>query len=497
MSASAASRERALSRSASTNMAFGGALSLARLLSGLVRIKVVALSLGVAGVGVFSLLQQVSLTGIAIVSVGLAVPIINLGRPSIASGAMDQAGAVAGTALAMVAINAFLLLVAAAIAGAAFFGQIGIGTLDPFLLWPVAVAIVIGAFSSSFWEGMSFLSDRFDIYVRVGIFAAIADMIVTATCAWLFGLRGAIMAMPASAAALVGAYAFLLSRDVIARQVLRHLSVDFGQLPRLIAYSAMMFGTAALTNLGLTAMRARVLLEAGAQANGYLQTATSMSAYILAFVTTGFWGHMHARAAAEGDTPAIRAELHQALRLGLLIAFSGCGAAAVLAPWLIPLFYSGQFSGGVELMVAYMPGELCFQFLFVLTAYQLTISRRRRYLGWSVGYIVLLAGIGFLAIPRFGAAGYVAAHIGSSALMLGVAVATCWRSGQLKLSLLALAAAFITILAAICGGLFYLHERGEAGLVTLIALVPFAVTGALAVAELLGARRWRLDRRAA
>jgi hypothetical protein len=126
----------------------------------------------------------------------------------------------------MVAINAFLLLVAAAIAGAAFFGQIGIGTLDPFLLWPVAVAIVIGAFSSSFWEGMSLLSDRFDIYVRVGIFAAIADMIVTATCAWLFGLRGAIMAMPASAAALVGAYAFLLSRDVIARQVLRHLSVD-------------------------------------------------------------------------------------------------------------------------------------------------------------------------------------------------------------------------------------------------------------------------------
>jgi PST family polysaccharide transporter len=492
MSASAASREPTLSRSASTNMAFGGALSLARLLSGLVRIKVVALSLGVAGIGIFSLLQQVSLTGIAIVSVGLAVPIINLGRPSIAAGDMDQAGAVAGTALAMVAINACLLLIAVAIAGAALFAQIGVGSLDPLLLWPVALAIVIGALSSSFWEGMSFLSDRFDVYVRVGIFAALADMVVTATSAWLFGLRGAIMAMPASAVALVAAYAFLLSRDAIARQVLRHLSVDFGQLPRLLAYSAMMFGTAALTNLGLTAMRARVLVDAGAHANGYLQTATSMSAYILAFVTTGFWGHMHARAAAEGDTPAIRAELHQALRLGLLIAFSGCGAAAVLAPWLIPLFYSGQFSGGVELMIAYMPGELCFQFLFVLTAYQLTISRRRRYLGWSVGYIALLAGIGFLAIPRFGAPGYVGAHIAAAALMLAVAAASCWRSGQLRPSLLGFAGGLIAILALVCAGLLYFDERGAGGPLTVVALIPFAATGMLALLELLGARGRKL-----
>jgi PST family polysaccharide transporter len=489
-----------MSRSAGQNMATGGMLSLARLLSGLVRIKIVALSLGVAGVGVFSLLQQVNLTGIAIVSMGLAVPIINLGRPSVASGEMAEAGAVAGTALAMVAINAFLLLAVAAIAGFALFRQMGIGSLDPLLVWPVALAIVIAAFSGAFCDGLSFLSDRFDIYVRVGIVAAFADMLVTGAAAWLYGLRGAIIAMPASAIVMTGVYALLLARDTTARQVVRALSIDFGQLPRLLAYSAMMFGTAALTNFGLTAMRARVLVEAGAQANGYLQTATSISAYILAFVTTGFWGHMHARAAAEGDSPEIRAELHHALRLGLLIAFTGCGSAAVLAPWLIPLFYSGAFGGGIGLMIAYMPGELCFQFLFVLTAYQLTISRRRRYLAWSVGYIVLLAASALIAIPRFGAPGYVGAHVAASAIMLVVAVTSCWRSGQLKPSLLALAAGLIATLLAVSAALLYLHGRGEAGVVTLVALLPFAVTGVIAGLELLGAERfagrWKLIRRA-
>jgi PST family polysaccharide transporter len=478
-------------------MTRGGVLSLARLLSGLVRIKIVALSLGVAGIGVFSLLQQVNMTGLAIVSMGLAVPIINLGRPSIASGDIEKAGAVAGTALVMIAINACLLLVAALAAGGLLFREIGIGTLDPMLLWPVVLAIVIGAVSGSFWEGLSFLSDRFDIYVRVGIFAAIADMVVTGLCAWLFGLRGAIIAMPASVIALLGGYAFLLSRDAVARKVLRNLSVDFGQLPRVLTYSAMMFGTGVVTNLGLTATRAKVLVEAGAGANGYLQTATSMAAYVLAFVTTGFWGHLHARAAAEGDSPEVRAELHKALRLGLLISFSGCGAAAVLAPWLIPLFYSGQFKGGIELMVAYMPGELCFQFLFVFTAYQLTISRRRRYLGWSLGYIVLLAATGAIAIPRFGAPGYVGAHIAASALMLAVAAASCWRSGQLRPSLLAFAGGLILVLAAVCTGLLYLNARGIAGPITLVAVIPFAIAGAFALLELLGARGWDFRRKPA
>src|SRR5207253_9964242 len=113
------------------------------------------------------------------------------------------------------------------------------------------------------------------------------------------------------------------------------------------------------------------------------QTVTSLAAYMLAFVTTGFWGHLHARAAAEGDTPQIRTELHQALRLGLLISFTGCGTAVVLADYLIPLFFAPQFIAATPLMIAYMPGEFCYQFLYLLTSYQLTISRRRRYLAWN------------------------------------------------------------------------------------------------------------------
>lgn len=470
-------------------MAWGGALSAARLLSGLIRIKVVALALGVSGVGIFSLLLQLNLTGVAIVSMSLAVPIINLGRPSVAEGRFATAGAIAGTALAMVIANALLLIFAAAWFGTDLFQAAGVGQLDPVLVWPVALSIVIAAFGTSIGEGMSYLSDRFDAYVWVGIAAAVADMAATATAAWLYGLRGAIFAMPVSSVVLVGAYALLVGRDRTARQVLRNFSVSLSRLPSLLTYSAMMFATIALTNIGLTFTRAKLLVDAGAQANGYLQTATAISAYILAFVTTGFWGHLHARAAAAGDSPEIRAEFGQALRLGALISFTGCGTAVVLARYLIPLFYSGQFSRAEELIIAYMPGELCYQLLFLLTAYQLTISRRRRYFAWSVGYVLLLTAVGYLAIPRFGALGYVGAHVSAAVLVLCATAAICWRTGQVRASFVSLAVVLVGLMALLSAGSFYLLNHPEAEAWRLIGLVPVGVTAAIAGRELLGRAR--------
>ena len=115
-------------------MAWGGTLSFARLVAELIRVKVVALALGVGGVGIFSLLQQVNLTGISLVTMSLAVPIINLGRPWVKDGTPEAAGRIAGTALALVALNALVLILVAAVAGGDVFRHIGTGPLEPLLL---------------------------------------------------------------------------------------------------------------------------------------------------------------------------------------------------------------------------------------------------------------------------------------------------------------------------------------------------------------------------
>lgn len=464
----------------------GGLLSLTRLLTGVVRVKVIALALGVEGVGVYAILLQVYLTGVAAVSMSLAVPIINLGRPKLVAGQISEAGSVAGTALAVVGVNALLLLLLAAAFGEALLAQLGVGASAHGLFWPIAIAIVIGACSGAFWEGMSYLCDRFDIYVRVGMIGAVADMLLVAGAAAAFGLKGAVFALPVGTAVMFGAYAMFIGRDPVARQLLRNLSAKVGLLPQLFAYSAMMFATVALTNAGLTYLRSRVLIEAGATANGYLQTVTSLASYLLAFVMTGFWGHLHAHAAAEGDTPAVRAELAKSLNLGLLISFTGCGAAAVLAPLIIPLFYSHEFSPAADQLIAYLPGELCFQLLSMLIAYQLTVSLRRVYLALNLGYIALLVAVGTLLIPSIGGFGYVAAHIAASLVMLGAAGLVGWRSGQVTTRFLATAAVMVITLGMVCAALLYGRQVGYSPAYLLPALLPFAVSGCAVLVRLFG-----------
>ena len=477
-----------MSGSVGTTMASGGLLSLVRLGTGVVRVKILALALGASGVGIYSILLQVYLTALPLVSMGLAIPIINLGRRHVVSGDYTEAGSIAGTALAFVAFNGVLVAIAGALFGPALFAELGVATAAKGLVWPVFIATLFGALSGSFWEGLSYLCDRFDAYVRVGIITAVGEMLFVALAAWFYGLRGAIVAMPIGPLVMFAAYWLTLRSDANARQVLKALSIRISHLPSLLAYSAMMFGAGALINIGVTYLRSRVLVETGAATNGYLQVATSMSAYILSFVTTGFYGHLHARAAASGDTAEVRAELDKALRLGLLIAFSGCGAAAVLADFLIPLFYSGEFRPAVQVLTAYMPGELCYQLLLLLMGYQLTVNHRRRYLAWGVGYVGVLTAVGLMAIPDFGAFGYVAAHTLAAFLMLSIALSICWQTGQVRSSLLIRAAIQMILLATISALLIYFRLRGPVGVVMLLGLVPITIAAAMAAKDLLGDR---------
>ena len=474
------------SRSAAASMAWGGTLSLTRLITGLIRVKVLALALGVSGVGIYALMLQLYLTGVAVTSMSLAVPIINLGRRPVVVGDSHEAGSIAGTALAMVLANCFVLTIFARLFGNDVLLQLGVGPEGRGSLLPLMVAIIFGALSGAFWEGLSYLCDRFDAYVKVGIISAMADMLFISAAALAFGLRGAIFALPLGPVALFLSYSLIVGRDATARSVLRSLSFNAAQLPRLFAYSAMMFIAVATTQIGLTFLRSRVLVEAGAAANGYLQTATSLAAYILAFVMTGFWGHLHAQAAAAGDTVAVRAELDSALRLGLLIGFTGCGAAAVLADFLIPLFYSGEFKPAAELLTAYMPGELCFQLLSMLIAYQLTVSLRRAYVALSLGYILLLVGAGGVLIPMFGAMGYAVAHNIAALSILVVAVLFAWKRGQVGGSFVWIAALLVIALGAIVFPLLVARTFGYSGWVLVPAILPFGISGYFALTKLWG-----------
>ncbi len=415
-----------MKRLALRNMLSGGALSAVRLVMGVAKVKIVALWLGVEGVGHFSLLAQIATTGTALVSMSLAIPLINLGRPHVAAEDYRAGGTVAGTVAAVLLINALLVTLVWAIAGSWLLNILGAELQPAALRWPILLAILFGALAGGFWEGMAFLIDRFDVYVRANILSAVLDAVAIGGAAWAFGIEGAILALPVAPLILLLGYAIQIGPNQVARKVLGALRPQWALLRPIFGYCALMVGTISATNIVQTWLRGQVLTLDGSAANGYLQVATALSSYLLSFVMTGFWGHLHARAAAEGDTAEVRTELRKSIRLGLAISFAGCLAAIVLAPLVVALFYAPSFAAATHLLRPYLVGEFAFQAFSMIVAYQLTIGRRRRYAVLNGVYIAALALGGIWLIPLLGASGYVIAHIAAASLAglggLGIAL---------------------------------------------------------------------------
>ena len=361
------------------------------------------------------------------------MPIINLGRPKLAAGHVREAGSIAGTALAVVGTNILLMLLLAAAFGQPLLISCGVGHETRGLVWPIAIAIAIGAISGAFWEGVSFLIDRFDTYVRAGIIAAVGDMLLVAGGAAAFRPAwGGVGNGRRDARPFCGLCAADRARFPCTRVAWQ--SVGEVQVAPAVVH---LFGDD-VRNRRSHQCRADILQVPRPGRGGSKRQRLSSDGHQSFGLRAGLCddrllGASAPSAAAHGDTPEVRRELSRSLHLGLLISFTGCGVAAVTAPVIISIFYSRAFADAASLLVAYMPGELCFQLFSMLVAYQLTVSLRRNYLGLNLGYIALLVGAGIALIPSLGGGGYVAAHVAASFVMAIAALFIAANRGQIEL----------------------------------------------------------------
>lgn len=433
-------------------LAQGSSLSLVKLVAGLFKIKVLALLLGVEGLGLLSLGLQFQATAVALVSMSLAVGVINLGRPLLVEDDAKAAGAVLGTALALVAVSAVSFLIVFALFHQAIVGS-GLGKLQATgtgLIWPLALAAVVVSFANVLWEGLSFLVDRFDIYVRTNMTGALSDALLFAGGAWLFGLKGALFASLISSLVLFLVYTLFSAKSPVARKILAHLSVTGLWVRPLFSYSVLMLASAATGLAALFLARAHLTSVAGEAANGYLQVATALAAYLLPFVMTGVWGHLHPAAAASGDTGEARVELRRTLTTSMRLAAAACVSVVIGAPVLVQLVYTRAFLEAWQYFSVYFIGELFFMFISVLGVYLLAVGNKRAYFfGYILYHGILLAGV-WIAAGVFGTWSYVVSHVAAAALVAAIAIGYGLRSGMLNMATLRPVGAYVLTAAIVC-----------------------------------------------
>jgi PST family polysaccharide transporter len=157
--------------------------------------------------------------------------------------------------------------------------------------------------------------------------------------------------------------------------------------------------------LGQLLVRALVQRELGAGALGQFQAAWLISMTYIGFVLGAMATDYYPRlTAAIGDRRAANRLVNEQAEVALLLATPAFVALLGLAPWVVALLYTGEFSGAVGILRWQVPGDVlkvaCWPLSFVLLAG----GAGRAYLATEVLAYAVFVAVTWVGLPLIGVA---------------------------------------------------------------------------------------------
>jgi FkbM family methyltransferase len=406
----------------------GGALSVVKLLTGFFRSKYVALSVGLAGVGLISQGTQLQLLLCTLGTLGISTAIVNVyNDPKLTAVEKEQC---LRTALTVQLGSAFAWLVFSLwkLHGIATFSGASSGEARLFI--PVLLSLPMMVAVVGYLDPILIATGRYKDWVRVSIVSGILGFVSFMILVGTLGISGAFYGLLSTPAISMVCY-------LIVFRGLQKKSTTGPLFPGLFrfGFSLKMFRTflkisfvtllpAALSYFLMLALRGKLVSLLGAEANGLQQVPFAITAYLTPFLTNALWGRLQPMVSATGDSPLARKELGFVLRFTLIATAAFATGMMVFSSFFVRFAYSSQFLPATRLVPFQLTGDFFYFLAFPLSIYFLGISRLRDYLlGWLVYYAgyaafswALIPRLGLLALP----VGYIAASV------IGAVITLSW-----------------------------------------------------------------------
>lgn len=353
-----------------------GQAHLVNTLAHLVKIKVVALLLGPAGVGLIGLYVNLVETASTVAAMGTG----NIGTRQIAVAASDG-GEVAlsrtrralfwGTLVLSLTGGAAFYLVSAWIAEVLLKDA----TLANDVAWlSVAVALTVAAGSqAALLMGLQRVGDIARINIGSGILAAFLGIFAV----WRWGASGlvaAVLVAPLTAFALGHLYVSRLDRPIGPPASLPELATQWrGMVGAGFAFML----SSLVTLLGHLAARTLVHSELGSEALGHFQAAWAIGMTYLGFVIAAMTTDYYPRLSAVIRDPVKATRLvNEQTEVVLLLGAPALLALLGLAPWVIQLLYSQEFEPAVNVLRLHLLGDVL------------------KVMSWPLCFVLIAAGAG-------------------------------------------------------------------------------------------------------
>lgn len=441
-----------------------GGSSIASMMIGLVRTKVMAMLLGPAGVGLMGALNSIADLARTLAELGINSSGVRQIAESVGTG---DSGRIALT----VRVLRWVALTLGAVGGlvlAVFSKPVAVMTFgDGEQAWAVALLGVVVLFrlvsdgQGALLQGMRRVGD----IARINILGALIGTALTiGLIAWL-RQRGIAIALMASAGASLG-LSWWYSRQVRIERTVVPFDV-VSREARALLQLGLAFMTSSLLTLGAAyAVRVVLIRSNGLEGAGLFQAAWAVGGLYVAFVLQAMGTDFYPRliAAAENNAESNRL-VNEQVMVSLLLSGMGVMATLTLAPWVVALLYTEKFADATDLLRWICLGMA----LRVVTwplGYILVAKGKRAWfvtadLLWTLMYI----GLTWLSVRWFGLTGAGGAFFGAYVFHFFVVYPMCRRVSGFRWSRDAArtATSFVVAIAVVQAGFVLLPPTPALG----------------------------------
>jgi len=393
-----------------------GAAQVINIAVGLVKMKVVAVLLGPAGLGLIGLYLSLMQAASSIAAMGLG----NVGTRQIAEAQAEGGDLAVGRTrralfwgtMALALIGAVLFWLASGWIARVLFVDESRAKDVAWLSLGVALTVAAGS-QGALLTGLRRIGDLARISVGAGVLGAALGVLTL----WFWGAQGLIAMI-----LIAPVVTFLLGHLYVARLGppagppigLPEMSREWQAMVTL-GFAFMLSGL--VTTLGHLAARTLVQRELGSEALGQFQAAWAIGMTYLGFVLSAMATDYYPRlTAAIGDHKAATRLVNEQTEVALLLCAPVLLAVLSLAPWVIHLLYTAEFGPAVEILRWQLLGDILkvmsWPLSFVLLAsgagktFVLTES-----LGMGIFVLVVLIGLPLVGVTATGVA-FLALYVG-------------------------------------------------------------------------------------
>lgn len=375
-----------------------GASSVISMALSVVRLKVLAVLLGPAGVGLFGLFNVI--IELSANFAGLGVQSSGVRQVAVATATGDRvkvariARVLTLMSLVLGTLGALLLILLARPVSNVAFGTEARASAVMLLGLAVFLRIVAGA-PTAIIQGNRKIGDL----ARMTVVAAVLNTVAAIPLVYFFGEAGIVPSLVAvTLMSLVAAYWYCrkipLPKVRLSRQ-------DFSAETRMLITLGFAFMASGLLTAGAALLiRIFIVQMSGVDAAGNYQAAWALGGIYVGFILQAMGTDFYPRlSGASADNTACNSMVNEQARVSILLAGPGLLGTLALAPLVMAVFYSTEFADAVPLLRWFCLGMLL------------------RVIAWPMGFIILAKGAQKMFFWTEVAAACV--HVGLAWLLLG------------------------------------------------------------------------------